>query len=248
MEKLGINLGYLLVQICNFAVIFIVLRAWVYKPLLNMLAKRRETITKGLEDARVASEARASAEEQANKIVADAQRKAEEIVRETSERVKGLERQMLADAEADAAKRREQTLVEMDVERNRMFTELRAQVGSLAIAATQKLLQESLDEKRQQVLLDEFFSGVRAGRVVVLEGAQSLEGTSVEVVSALPLTVEEQKKIRVDVLSKSQVVDKEPEFTFKVDPSLLGGLVVRVGDRVVDGSVAGQLESLRRSF
>jgi F-type H+-transporting ATPase subunit delta len=31
----------------------------------------------------------------------------------------------------------------------------------------------------------------------------------------------------------------------QVDPSLLGGLVVRVGDRLIDGSVRGRLERLR---
>jgi F0F1-type ATP synthase delta subunit len=35
---------------------------------------------------------------------------------------------------------------------------------------------------------------------------------------------------------------------FKVDPGILGGLVVRVGDKIVDGSVAGKLEGLRVSL
>jgi F0F1-type ATP synthase delta subunit len=33
-----------------------------------------------------------------------------------------------------------------------------------------------------------------------------------------------------------------------VDPKLLGGLVVRVGDTVIDGSVAGQIQSLRATL
>ncbi|MEN8261069.1 MAG: F0F1 ATP synthase subunit delta, partial [Pseudomonadota bacterium] len=33
---------------------------------------------------------------------------------------------------------------------------------------------------------------------------------------------------------------------FRVDPAILGGLVVRVGDKVLDGSVAGQLETMRQ--
>ncbi|QNG18271.1 F0F1 ATP synthase subunit delta [Rhodococcus triatomae] len=34
----------------------------------------------------------------------------------------------------------------------------------------------------------------------------------------------------------------------EVDPELLGGLVVRVGDEVIDGSAAGRLAALRKSF
>ena len=57
MEKLGLNLGYLLVQIFNFLILFVILRVWVYKPILGLLEKRRENIAQGLEDARVAAEA-----------------------------------------------------------------------------------------------------------------------------------------------------------------------------------------------
>ncbi|HHS98044.1 MAG TPA: F0F1 ATP synthase subunit delta, partial [Chloroflexi bacterium] len=37
-------------------------------------------------------------------------------------------------------------------------------------------------------------------------------------------------------------------ISFEVDPQILGGLVVRVGDRVIDGSFAGQLEQLRETL
>jgi F0F1-type ATP synthase delta subunit len=36
--------------------------------------------------------------------------------------------------------------------------------------------------------------------------------------------------------------------TFRVDPSILGGLVIKVGDKVMDGSVAGKLDSLRQNL
>jgi len=48
LEKLGLNLGFLIVQILNFAIIMVVLIAWVYKPLMNMLQRRREKIEKVL--------------------------------------------------------------------------------------------------------------------------------------------------------------------------------------------------------
>ena len=37
-------------------------------------------------------------------------------------------------------------------------------------------------------------------------------------------------------------------LTTDIDPSLLGGLVVRVGDRLIDGSVRGRLERLRQQL
>lgn len=243
MEKLGLNLGYLLLQIFNFFILFVVLRAWVYKPILGLLDKRRQTIAQGLEDARVAAEARAAAEKEAAKIVADAQAEASRVVREANERAQSVAKEVKAEAEAEAARAHETALNEAEAERNRILGDLRGQVAALSIAATQKLVGDALDDKRQRALLDEFFSGVKSGKVVVLTDG-NFKGDSAEVTSALPLTEYEQECVKEDVLAKvgAQAV------SFRVDPSILGGLIIKVGDKILDGSVAGKLEGLRQNL
>src|SRR3990172_7182109 len=132
MEKLGVNLGFFLVQLLNFLILAIILKVWALDPIVRMLNERKQKIAQGLEDARVAAEARANAEKEAEKIIAAAQ-----------------------------------------VEGNKVLADLRGQVAALAIAAANKVLGEALDDKRQRTLIDEFFSGVRSGRVAVLEGEQA---------------------------------------------------------------------------
>jgi F-type H+-transporting ATPase subunit b len=191
----------------------------------------------------VAAEARAAAEKEAAKIVADAQAEASKVVREANERAQGVAKEVRAEAEAEAAQAHEAALNEAEAQRNRILGDLRGQVAALSIAATQKLVGDALDEKRQHALLGEFFSGVKSGKVVVLDDA-TFKGKSAEVTSALPLTEAEQETVKNDVLAKvgAQAV------TFRVDPSILGGLVIKVGDKVMDGSVAGKLEGLRQNL
>ena len=243
MEALGLNLGYLLVQILNFALVFIVLRAFVFKPIMDLLDKRRKSIAQGLQDAQVAAEARANAEKDAQEILTKAQAEANQNIREATERAEVVSKEIMAQAESDAAKAREAALADAGLERDRMLADVRGQVAALAMAAAHKLIGDALDEKRQRTLIDEFFSGVKSGEVVVLEDT-GLSGASAEIISALPLTEEEKEIVRQDITSKtgSQTV------TFRVDPSILGGLVVKVGDKVLDGSVSGQLESLQQSL
>ena len=244
MEALGINLGYLLVQILNFAIIFVVLRVWVYKPILGLLERRRERIAQGLEDARVAAEARANAEKEAQAILGRAQADANQKVRESAERAEQVAREIHAAAEKDAAAVRQAAAGEAEQARSAALGELRGQVAALAIAAAQKLIGESLDEKRQRHLVQEFFSGIKEGRVVVLEG-ETLQGASAEVTSALPLTEAEQDTVRKQL---AKPLGAGAPLSFRVNPAILGGLVIRVGDKVIDGSVAGQLEGLRQSL
>lgn len=244
MDALGINLGFLIVQILNFAIVFLILRKWAFIPIIETLEKRRELIAQGLEDARVASDARANAEEEAEKVIADAQAEASKIVREASERAEVATGDIKVAAEAEAAEARKAAIADAETERDRVLGDLRGQVAALSMAAAQKLIGEALDEKRQRALIEEFFSGVKAGKVTVLEDA-SLSGASAEITSALPLTDKEQESVKKDVLSK---IGSQATVSFRVDPSILGGLVVRVGDKVLDGSVSGQLESMRQNL
>jgi F-type H+-transporting ATPase subunit b len=244
LEGLGLNLGYLFVQIFNFAILIIVLRAWVYKPVLGLLDRRRQSIAQGLEDARIAAEARANAEREAHEIIAKAQAEATQKMLESTERAEAASREILAKSEADAAKAREAAVAEAAQERDRLLADLRGQVAALAMAATHKLVGEALDEKRQHTLIDEFFSGVKAGKVVVLEDA-SLSGMSAEVTSALPLSADEKEKVKQDILAR---VGSQATVAFRVDPNILGVLVIKVGDKILDGSVAGQLETLSQGL
>ena len=244
MEGLGINLGYLLVQVFNFLIIFVILAAWMYKPLLNMMQQRRETIARGLEDARIASEARENAEKEAEEILAKAQQEAGKIVREATERGEHVRVEIKEAAETEIVKLREDAAVDAQQEKEKILGDLRGQVAALSIAAAQKVIGESLDEKRQRALIDDFFSGVKTGKVVLLEG-KSITGTSAEVTSALPLTKKEQETVSKDVLGK---LGDSATISFHVDPNILGGLVIRIGDKILDGSVAGKLESLSRSL
>ena len=243
MEALGINLGFLIVQIIAFIIVFLTLNAWVYKPMLDMMETRKNKIAQGLEDARVAAEARADAEKEAAKILADAQAEAGKVVREATERAASAGKDVKAAAEAEAVKAREAAMAEAEVERNRILGDLRGQVAALALAAANKLVGEALDEKKQHVLIDEFFSGVKSGKVVVLDDAD-FKGESAEVTSALPLNDHEQDTVKKSVLEKVGA----KAVAFRVDPSILGGLVIKVGDKVIDGSVAGKLESLRQNL
>jgi len=246
LEKLGINLGLLIVQIFNFAIIFVVLRAWVYKPLMKVMEKRKMTIAQSLEDARIAADARANAETEAEKIITEAQAKAAEILREATARASKVEHDLKVRSDEEIKKAREVALAEVDQDRSRMLGELRGQVISLAIAASHKLIGESLlhDENRQRALLQEFFSGVKAGKLTLLDQFD-YQGTKAEVTSALPLSDDEKNTIRHDL---AKTLSANGDIQFKVDPGILGGLVIRVDDRIVDGSVAGQLEGMRQEL
>ena len=242
MLPLGIVPGLLLAQIINFIILMLVLRVIALKPMMAMLNRRKESIAKGLEDARKAEERLANIEKDYQERMDAARADAQKMVADMTANAEKNAAAIVAKANEDATKIKATAQDDAETERNKALADLRSQVVTLSMAAANKLIGASLDEQRQRALVDEFFSGVKAGKVVLLEPGVGGAGKA-EVTSALPLSDAEQSTIKGDLAGRGA-----SDVEFKVDPRILGGLVVRVGDRVVDASVSGQLESLKQSL
>jgi len=67
----------------------------------------------------------------------------------------------------------------------------------------------------------------------------------VEITSAYALTKDEQKKF-VSTLKKQ--LGKDVQITTSIDKSLIGGFIAKAGDKVIDGSVKGQLQQLAKKL
>ena len=77
----------------------------------------------------------------------------------------------------------------------------------------------------------------------LLDQQRGLERASV--VSAVPLGDEQRERL---AQSLQELIGKEIQLTANVDPSIVAGLVVRVGDRLIDGSARTRLQNLRKSL
>jgi F-type H+-transporting ATPase subunit delta len=67
------------------------------------------------------------------------------------------------------------------------------------------------------------------------------KSVSVEVISALALSAEQQEKVKLALQRK---VNQVVEMQVSVDPTLIGGLIVKMQDKVIDGSVRNNLNRL----
>ncbi|GAB4566712.1 MAG: ATP synthase F1 subunit delta [Anaerolineae bacterium] len=68
------------------------------------------------------------------------------------------------------------------------------------------------------------------------------EARLARVTSAVELTPEEKEQLRERVIRR---FGGDVEFVFRVDPKILGGVIIQVGDEVIDGSLASKLAAMR---
>lgn len=112
------------------------------------------------------------------------------------------------------------------------------------------LVDGRLDENRAMMAVRKVASAKPRGYASILHAFKrlvrlELDRRKVTVQSAKPLADREQQQIRSSLESQY-----EPGliFDFSVNPELIGGLKIRVGDDVFDGSVRGRLNRLEQQF
>jgi F-type H+-transporting ATPase subunit b len=240
LGAMGINGPFLISQIVNFLIMFGALTFLLWKPAKKRLDERQAMLQKQVEDAEAAAQERERIGQEREEALAEAKKEADKIIAQAQERVESIK----ANAEEEANGILQKAREDAKQEELNLLKGVRDQVGILSIAATQKLLGAALDEKKQKALVDEFFSGVKSGKIVVLED-EKFEGEVAVVTSALPLSKAEKDVITKDILKRSA---KDVEVSFEVDPDLLGGLTIQVGDTMVDHSVLAQLTGMRALF
>jgi F-type H+-transporting ATPase subunit delta len=128
--------------------------------------------------------------------------------------------------------------------------------GSRAIQRDQKeqLLRHTFSGKISDLLLNFLLVVNRKDRLELLRPIYLLYRTLIDerakrvrvrVRTAVPLDENQQNRLRETLRN---ALNQEPVLQVRVEPDLLGGLVVQVGDTVFDSSVSSRIETLRNQL
>jgi F-type H+-transporting ATPase subunit delta len=79
-----------------------------------------------------------------------------------------------------------------------------------------------------------------------VDNYRGVEGTEIaEITTAIPLDNDYQLKIAQRI---TEIVGKPVMLRPKVDPAIIGGIIIRVGDKLIDGSIRSKLAALRKDL
>jgi F-type H+-transporting ATPase subunit b len=151
---LEINPGLIIWTIVTFICLTIVLAKFAWKPILKMLSDREEKIHAALAEADRARTETAEMLKQNEKNLARAEEEYQKMVREGKALAEKLKEDIVTKAKQQA--QHELKLATEEIQRNTEAAKqkLRAEIADLAIKATEKILEETIDEKKQKQLID----------------------------------------------------------------------------------------------
>lgn len=160
MEALGISVNGIIAYIINFALLVLLLRMFLYKPVRNALAQRQQRIAESLEAADKASQEAAQQRVEFEKDLAHAREAAQDEARKAAEATERMRQQILAAAEKEANEIKARAREEAELEKQQVAADLRKQAADLAMQITRKVVGEAVDEKIQNKLIDQFLTNL----------------------------------------------------------------------------------------
>jgi F-type H+-transporting ATPase subunit b len=159
LGALGINLPTLIGQIVSFVILLALLIYFAYRPITRMLGERSNRIKASLEEAERVKEQSVQAEERVKAEIGAARREGETIIAQATRVGEQFKEEARNEARKEAETILDRTRLEIDHERQETINQLRQEFVDLAITAAEKVINESLDRKAHQKLVEEVLEG-----------------------------------------------------------------------------------------
>jgi F-type H+-transporting ATPase subunit b len=147
--------GLMIWTLICFAITFLVLRKFAFGPIQKTIDERRARIRAAVDEADKAREEARELLEQHRKLIADAKGEAADILADARKVGDAQIERVKQEAEAERARRLEETKRQIDAETKRSLDLIRTEVADLTLAATARVTGKVLDTEDQRRLIDE---------------------------------------------------------------------------------------------
>ncbi len=147
-------------QICNLLILTAGVKHFLFKPVQEILARRKEQIESSYVEAEKAEgDARAMKDEYETRL-ASAKEEASEIVKTATARANARSEEMVNAARAEAAAIKSKADAEIESERRRAAGELKNDISELALELAGRVVEKEIDPKVHRGMIDDFISRV----------------------------------------------------------------------------------------
>jgi F-type H+-transporting ATPase subunit b len=230
-----------LLEALNFLILVWILKRFLYRPILDVIAQRRTRIEGTLADAKKIQDEALELKTQNERQLKEWDIKQESVQLKLTEEISVKRDRMMADLAADIEREREKNAALEKVRHQEWMrsTETRALVQARRFSASllSRLASTELEAKLFDIFLEDL-QKLTTAETTSLIGATDRSEIRIHVASAFPLPADRQTRL-VETLTK--LVGKILPAEFSEDPSLISGIKISVGPWVLHANLRDEL-------
>ncbi|MFO7863949.1 MAG: F0F1 ATP synthase subunit B [Salinivirgaceae bacterium] len=162
MEIIMPELGVFFWTMVAFLIVWFILRKFAWKPILNMLHERDQSIEDALNAAENAKIEMKQFEEKNQQLLKEAKLEREKLLKEAEETQKRIMSEARESAKAETNKMIEQAHKTIKADREAAFAEMKNEIVDYSIQIAEKILRQTLDNKEEQKkIAEQYMSSIK---------------------------------------------------------------------------------------
>jgi F-type H+-transporting ATPase subunit b len=225
-------------QIINFGILLLILKRVLYRPVREIMEKRRAQAIRTQQEA---ENARREAEDLLAKNQAEMQSlqaQRARMMEEMKEQITQQRQKMLAEADQEVQRHIDKERVLFATEKTRQTTEIKEQAMATVMLFAANILKGIADQDLHRALYRRLKAEVQTISAELNPGAETAGVLTVDVSSAYPLSEEERHSLQQEL---EKATGRQVALQTAIDQDLLAGAKVMIGERCFDASLNGQL-------
>lgn len=159
-ELVGIVPWTFIAQICNLFLQVYLIKRFLFKPINNILAKRKEMADAQIQDAVKAREEAEAMKSQYEQDMIQAKNKANEIVVSAQKTASVQSEELLREASRQAAAMKNKAEADIEQEKRKAVNEIKDEIGGMAMEIAGKVIEREISEEDHAKLIDDFIANV----------------------------------------------------------------------------------------
>jgi F-type H+-transporting ATPase subunit b len=156
------DIGTIFWMLLMFIIVMVILKKFAWKPILNALANREQSIEESLRSADRAKKEMEKLQADNAKIMAEARKERDKMLKETKKTSEMILNEAKNKAGEESKKIIQAARAQIENEKDAAIAEIRNQVAEISVDIAEKILMEKLkDDKTQQALMERLLKDVK---------------------------------------------------------------------------------------
>lgn len=160
LDVISVNLWQILISLINLVLLFLILKKFLFKPVKKVMNERQAEVDRQYEDARLKiSEAEASKQEWEQRL-SGAKSEADKIIENAVSIAKARESKITAEAQERAESIIRTAEAEAELEKKKAADSIKHEIVEISEALTEKLLEREINADDHKELIDSFIDSI----------------------------------------------------------------------------------------
>ena len=160
LDIISVNLWDILISLANLFIMFLIVKKFLFKPVMKIMNARQEQVDKIYQDANQdRSEAAGMKKEYENRL-ATAREEADGLVRSAVQTAQRRSDAIVADANAQASHLKQKAEEDIAMEKQQMLKSVQSEISDMAVSIAAKVVEREIQKKDHDAFVDEFIRNV----------------------------------------------------------------------------------------